>query len=142
MKAARVLNQRALPGDRHRKERLSFATTIESWPACVSQLANVLLKSFGVAFGIFKHPDASAAARRRAARVRLAAMPAPARNSLLTRAEVAELCTLAQEAWDAVPKPAESATFSWRGLAYVANRRSSRLVVHAPSGLPVACRWD
>jgi hypothetical protein len=60
----------------------------------------------------------------------------------LTPAEVTELCTAAQAAWDASGPSQTTAKFQWRGKTYIATHSTFRLLVHTVKGEPVACRYD
>jgi hypothetical protein len=60
----------------------------------------------------------------------------------LTAAEVTELCTAAQHAWDRSDKPrAKRVRFVWRERAYVSRLTNFRMLVDTVAGEPVACRW-
>ncbi|WP_454887423.1 hypothetical protein [Sphingomonas oryzagri] len=55
--------------------------------------------------------------------------------------EVTELCTAAQQAWEARPARSKKAEIIWCGKNYVVTSSPFRLLVDTPEGKPVACRW-
>lgn len=64
----------------------------------------------------------------------------PALN--LTPAEVTDICSHGQVAWDKLGDRASKAPFTWRGMKFVAMRSQFRLMVDTADGRPVACRYD
>ena len=59
----------------------------------------------------------------------------------LSRSDVTSICSAGQKAWDAAPRRARSAPFTWKGGNYVARRTIFRLLIDTQDGQPVACRY-
>lgn len=66
----------------------------------------------------------------------------PAWASVLTPAQVTEICDLAKAAWDQASSRARRVSFRWHEKRLISELTSFRMIVGTPDYKPVCCRWD
>lgn len=66
--------------------------------------------------------------------------PSPLQSSL-SKADVTQICNLAQAAWDQAGPRTRKVSFQWNRIRLVSGLTNFRMIVNDTKGRAVCCRW-